>query len=76
MPSPPWEFRGDVVRVAQSREDDVSLDQIARRFDIHPLPLRKWVRKADVVPRPGTTSAQSRELREVNWRVHLIKQEN
>lgn len=30
MPKPsPWEFRGDVVRVAQSREGGVALEQIA-----------------------------------------------
>ena len=38
MPKPyPKEFRDDVVRVAQSREDGVSLDQIARDFGVHPV---------------------------------------
>ena len=79
MPKPyPQEFRDDVVRVAQSREDGVSLDQIARDFGVHPVTLQKWMRKADVEAgiKPGTTSAESRELREAKRRVRLLEQEN
>lgn len=79
MPKPyPREFRDDVVRVAQSREDGVSLDQIARDFGVHPVTLQKWMRKADVEAeiKPGTTSAESRELREAKRRVSLLEQEN
>ena len=79
MPKPyPQEFRDDVVRVAQSREDGVSLGQIARDFGVHPVTLQKWMRKADVEAgiKPGTTSAESRELREAKRRVRLLEQEN
>jgi len=79
VPKPyPQEFRDDVVRVAQSREDGVSLDQIARDFGVHPVTLQKWMRKADVEAgiKPGTTSAESRELREAKRRVRLLEQEN
>lgn len=49
MPKPyPQEFRDDVVRVAQNREDGVTLEQIAADFGIHPMTLNKWIRKADV----------------------------
>ena len=52
----------DVVRVAQAREDGVTLEQIAADFGIHPMTLQKWIRKADVEAgiKPGTTSAESR----------------
>ena len=80
MPKPyPQEFRDDVVRVAQSREDGVTLEQIAADFGIHPMTLTKWMRKADVVEagiKPGTTSAESRERREAKRRVRLLEQEN
>lgn len=33
----PLEFRDGVVRVAQNREDGVSLEQIAADFGIHPM---------------------------------------
>ena len=62
MPKPyPQEFRDDVVRVAQNREDGVTLEQIAADFGIHPMTLNKWIRKADVEAgiKPGTTSACS-----------------
>ena len=36
MPAPyTQEFREDVVRVARSREDDVTLAQIAKDFGVH-----------------------------------------
>ena len=79
VPKPyPQEFRDDVVRVAQNREDGVTLEQIAADFGIHPMTLNKWIRKADVEAgiKPGTTSAESRELREAKRRVRLLEQEN
>ena len=79
MPAPyPQEFRDDVVRVAQNREDGVTLEQIAADFGIHPMTLQKWIRKADVEAgiKPGTTSAESQELREAKRRVRLLEQEN
>ncbi len=36
MPAPyPQEFRDDVVRVARSREDGVTIAQIAKDFGVH-----------------------------------------
>ncbi|RKE66905.1 transposase [Dietzia kunjamensis] len=79
MPKPyPQEFRDDVVRVAQAREDGVTLEQIAADFGTHPMALNKWTREADVEAgiQPGTTSAESHELREAKRRVRLLEQEN
>ena len=62
VPKPyPQEFRDDVVRVAQNREDGVTLEQIAADFGIHPMTLQKWIRKADVEAgiKPGTTSPRN-----------------
>ena len=45
MPAPyPQEFRDDVVRVARTREDGVTLAQIAKDFGIHEMTLSKWMR--------------------------------
>lgn len=67
-----------VRRVAQTRQNGVSIDQIAKDFGIHPMTLRKWMRKADVEAgiTPGTTTAESTELREAKRRVRLLEQEN
>ncbi|WP_342214067.1 transposase [Micrococcus sp. KRD096] len=49
MPAPyPQEFRDDVVRVARTREDSVTLAQIAKNFGIHEMTLSKWMRQADI----------------------------
>ncbi|WP_407336166.1 transposase [Dietzia kunjamensis] len=79
MPKPySQEFRDDVVRVAQAREEGVTLEQIAADFGIHPMTLQKWIRKADVEAgiKPGTTAAASQELREAKRGVRLLEQEN
>lgn len=79
MPKPyPEEFREDVVRVARSRPDGVTLEQIAADFGVHPMTLSKWLRKADVEDgvRPGVTAAESAELRELRRRNKLLEQEN
>lgn len=76
MPKPyPQEFRDDVVRVARSREDGVTIEQIAADFGIHPMTLTKWMRKADVEAgiKPGTTAAEPRENRELKRRVRLLE---
>ena len=62
MPAPyPQEFREDVVRVAQSREDGVTHTQIAKDFGIHEMTLHKWIRQADIDDgnRPGKTREDS-----------------
>ena len=79
MPKPyPREFRDDVVRVARSRDKDVTLAQIATDFGIHEMTLSKWLRRADVEDgiKPGLTDEQSRENRDLKRRVRLLEQEN
>ncbi|GAB3034136.1 transposase [Mycobacterium bourgelatii] len=79
MPRPyPREFRDDVVRVARSRDDGVTLDQIAADFGVHPMTLSKWMREADVDEgaRPGTSTTDSAELRDARRRIKLLEQEN
>jgi len=79
MPKPyPREFRDDVVRVARKRDADVTLEQIADDFGIHAMTLSKWLRQAaiDDGDKPGVTSAEARENRELRKRVKLLEQEN
>ena len=79
MPAPyPKEFREDVVRVARSREDGVTLAQIAKDFGVHEMTLHKWIRQADIDDgnRPGKTREDSTELRELRRRNRLLEQEN
>ena len=66
MPKPyPKEFRDDVVRVAQNREEGVTLEQIAKDFGIHPMTLSNWLSQdsIDAGTKPGKTTAGSGELR-------------
>ncbi|WP_245193337.1 IS3 family transposase [Kocuria sp. JC486] len=74
----PQEFREDVVRVARSREDGVTLAQIAKDFGVHEMTLHKWIRQADIDDgnRPGKTREDSTELRELRRRNRLLEQEN
>lgn len=76
----PWpkEFREDVVRVARERGPGVTLERIARDFGVHPMTLSKWLRAADVEDgvRPGASSDQLAELRELKRRNRLLEQEN
>ncbi|BCO99328.1 transposase [Mycobacterium intracellulare] len=74
----PKEFRDDVVRVARSREDGVTIEQIAAGFGVHPITLSKWMRQADIDDgaKPGTTTSESSELREACRRMRLLEQEN
>ncbi|MGO3247496.1 MAG: IS3 family transposase [Brevibacterium aurantiacum] len=79
MPAPyPQEFRDDVVRVARSREDGVTIAQIAKDFGVHEMTLHKWMRQADIDDgnRPGKTREDSTELRELRRRNRLLEQEN
>ena len=74
----PKEFREDVVRVARERGPGVTLEQIATDFGVHPITLSKWLRRADVEEgvKPGPTSDQLAELRELKRRNRLLEQEN
>lgn len=53
----PQEFREDVVRVAHSREDGITIALIAKDFGIHEMTAHNWIRKADTDNgnRPGRT---------------------
>jgi len=79
VPKPyPREFREDVVRVARNRGSHVTLEQVAADFGIHAMTLSKWMRQADVEDgmKPGMTSDQARELRDLKRRNRLLEQEN
>jgi transposase-like protein len=72
----PPEFRRDVVAVARRRES--TLSQIAKDFGIGEATLYQWLSRADADDgiRPGTTSAEAAELREVKKRNRVLEQEN
>ena len=79
MPAPyPQEFREDVVRVARSREDGITIAQIAKDFGVHEMTLHKWIRQADIDDGdlPGKTREESTELRKLRRRNRLLEQEN
>ena len=72
----PMEFRRDVVAVA--RKGEAPLSQIARDFGISEPCLHRWLKLADVDDglRPGVTSSESAELRELRKRNKTLEQEN
>ncbi|HEX3960617.1 MAG TPA: IS3 family transposase [Trebonia sp.] len=72
----PLEFRRDVVAVA--RKGEASLSQIAKDFGISESCLHRWLKIADVDEgvRPGVTSSESAELRELKKRNRTLEQEN
>jgi transposase len=72
----PVEFRCEVVAVA--RKGEVPLAQIAKDFGISESCLHRWLKIADVDDgiRPGVTSAESVELREIKRRNRTLEQEN
>ena len=77
VPRPhPREFRDDVAAVA--RKGDAPISQIANDFGISESCLRNWLHRADVEDghRPGVTTAESVELRDVKRRNRLLEQEN
>jgi transposase len=77
MPRPfPIEFRGDVVAVARKGEAPVA--QIAKDFGISESCLHRWLKLADVDDgvRPGVTTAESAELRDLKKRNRTLEQEN
>ena len=79
VPKPyPREFRDDVVAVAQRREPGVTIKEIADDFGISETCLQNWLRQADVEAgrKPGVTSSESSELRELRKRNRLLEQEN
>lgn len=72
----PIEFRRDVVAVA--RRGEASLAQIAKDFGISESCLHRWLKQADIDDgvRPGVTSQESVELRELKRRNRTLEQEN
>ena len=72
----PLEFRRDVVAVARKGESPLS--QIAKDFGISESCLHRWLKLADVDDgvRPGVTSSESGELRELKKRNRTLEQEN
>lgn len=79
MPAPyPQEFRDDVVAVARSRAEDVTLKQIAVDFGVSEASLTNWLKQADIEAgkRPGTTREEAAEVRELRRRNRLLEQEN
>jgi transposase len=72
----PIEFRRDVVAVA--RKGEAPLSQIAKDFGISESCLHRWLKLADVDDgvRPGVTTQESAELRELRKRNKTLEQEN
>jgi transposase-like protein len=56
----------------------LTLEQVAADFGVHPMTLSKWLRAAAVEDgvKPGVTSEQAAELRELRRRNRLLEQEN
>ena len=72
----PMEFRRDVVAVA--RKGDATLSQIALDFGISESCLHRWLKMADIDDgvRPGLTSQETAEVRELKRRNRVLEQEN
>lgn len=72
----PLEFRRDVVAVA--RKGESSLRQIAKDFGISESCLHRWLAQADIDDgvRPGLSSSESVEMRELKKRNRTLEQEN
>jgi transposase len=72
----PLEFRRDVVAVA--RKGEAPLSQVARDFGISESCLHRWLKLADIDDgvRPGVTSSESAELRELRKRNKTLETEN
>jgi transposase len=77
VPKPfPLEFRRDVVAVA--RKGEAPIAQIAKDFGVSESCLHRWLKLADVDEgvRPGVTTQESAELRELKKRNKTLEQEN
>lgn len=64
--------------VALARKGETPIAQLARDFGISESCLRNWLKSADVEDgiRPGTTRAESEELKELRRRNRALEQEN
>jgi transposase len=72
----PKEFRRDVVAVA--RRGEAPIMQIAKDFGISEACLHRWLKLADIDDgiKPGITTAESVEIRDLKKRNRLLEQEN
>lgn len=76
VPKPyPEEFRRDVVAVAWKGE--MPLARIAKDFGILENSITNWMKRADIEDgvKPGVTSAESTEMRDLKRRNRLLEQE-
>lgn len=76
MPKPhPQEFRDDVIAIA--RKGEAPIGQIAKDFGISESCVGRWVRMADTDDgaRPGPTTSESAELRDLKRRNRVLEQE-
>lgn len=73
----PDEFREDVVRVARNRGPGVTIREIAADFGIHQGTLEKWLHldRVDSGEKPGVTTSEQAEIRELRRRNRLLEQE-
>jgi transposase len=64
--------------VAVARNGEAPLSQIAKDFGICECCLHRWLKLADIDDgvRPGVTSSESAELRELRKRNKTLEQEN
>ena len=64
--------------IAVARKGQAPLSQIARDFGISESCLHRWLKLADVDDgvRPGVSSSESAELRELSKRNKTLEQEN
>ena len=79
MPQPyPQEFRDDVIRVVLGRDKNTTIAQIAKDFGVHEATITKWIRQAEIDAgnKPGQSTDESVELRELRRRTRLLEQEN
>lgn len=79
MPKPyPREFREDVIRVARNRDPEVRIKDVAADFGISESCLQNWLSQADRDDgvRPGPSTEEHAENRELRRRLRLVEQEN
>ncbi|SMX86664.1 Transposase [Brevibacterium sp. 239c] len=79
MPQPyPKEFRDDVIQVALNRDSKTTIALIAKDFGIYEGTLNKWIRQAEIDAgnKPGKSTDESAELRDLRHRTRLLEQEN
>ena len=71
-------WRGLSTVNAPTPVDRTPISQIAKDFGISESCLRNWLHRADVEDgvRPGVTTAESVEVRELKRRNRLLEQEN